>query len=179
MTVTELISTINNILNLGANVEENMNGQPVCTALLTCCNLALEDLYRNYVACCRKTVVEAKDGFVDTKELKLCKVISLTDSRGCSAHFRYVDGGLLTQSDGKYNLIYAKLPSRLNFDSEIELPSPRLSSRIFVYAVIAQYLTLTGDYTAAQAWQDKLDAAISVAFADKAAGKMPSRRWLL
>lgn len=179
MKVTEIISTVNNILNLGVDVEADLTQQEVCAKLLACCNFASEDLYRSYAVCARKTVVEAVDGYIPTKDLRLCRVCSLTDSCGQNVRFKYASDGLLVNVDGKYNLAYAKLPDELDFASEVTLPSPRITYRIFVYAVIAEYLRITGDYTAAGVWRDKLDGALSVATADKTTAKMPSRRWLL
>lgn len=179
MTVTEIISTVNNILNLGADVEASLSEQPVCATLLTCCNFTLEDMYRNYATCIRQTVVEAVDGFIPTNDVRLCRVFALTDSCGREARYKYTSGGLLVDVDGKYNLTYAKLPAELDFASEVTLPSPRITERMFVYGVIAEYLRMAGDYTAAGVWRDKLDAALSVATADKTTAKMPARRWLL
>lgn len=179
MTVTELITTVNSILNLGVNVEASLSEQPVCATLLACCNFVLEDLYRNHATHTRTTVVEAVDGFIPTKDIRLCRVFAVTDSCGRQTRYKYASGGLLVDVDGKYNLAYAKLPTELSFTSEVTLPSPRITDRIFVYGVIAEYLRITGDYTAASVWRDKFEAAVTVATADKTTAKMPARRWLL
>lgn len=178
MTVIEVIKAVNDILNLGLNTEESWDNQPPCAALLACCNFTLEELYRKYATGCRQTVVEAVNGFIPTTDIKLCRVFSLTDSCGRSVRFKYATEGLTVQSDGKFNLTYAKLPDNLDFTSGVSLPTPRITERIFIYGVIAEYLRVIGDYTASNVWRDKYDDALIVATADKTTAKMPTRRWL-
>lgn len=180
MNVIEVIKTADEILSLGINVEEtaDLSSDNRCVSLLSCCNFLLEELSREFASDCRTTVVQATDGFVDTRSLSLCRVISVVDSRGNTVPFKYAQGGIRVDFDGRYNLTYAHLPNKLDFTSEVALPTPRVTFRIFVYGVVAEYLRRLGDYVTCAVWQEKFDAALSVARRKSERLTMPSRRWL-
>lgn len=188
MTVSELIFKIDDVLNLDVisrldtsnqTIEQAMKQDNCCKNLLTCCNFVSDQLYSDYALDCRSTVVEAKDGLIDTSGLKICKALSLVDGSGASAPFNYSSNGLTVKRDGKYNLTYARLPNHLDFDSAIELPNSKITDRIFIYGVIAEYLRIIGDYNQSQSWSGKYVQALTVAFASKTTGCLPKRRWLL
>lgn len=188
MNVLEVIKTTDEILSLGicdefengidaADVEE-LSSNKRCVSLLSACNFVLEELYRDFATDCRSTVVEAVNGHIDTRNLSLCRVVSLLDSRGRVSAYTYAADGIDVEFDGKYNLTYARIPDKLHFDSDLVLPSPRITFRIFVYGVMSEYLRRLGDYNACAVWQEKYDAAIEIARRKTAMLKMPSRRWL-
>lgn len=145
--------------------------------LLNCANSVLDSLYRSYSRISRNTVIQVVNGFAETESLKLIKVNSLTDSCGNAVKFRYRDNGLLVDTDGRYNLSYVHAPAEITVDSQIILPSPRISERIFVYGVIAEYYTLTGDLTLAAVWNDKYLNALQV-LSLSVTSVMPVRGWL-
>lgn len=182
MTVANVIETVEEILNGGSVMCAEENGENVSPdekykSLVSCCNFVLEDLYRDYATDCRKTVVEVKNGIADVSGLNMCRVLSLADSSGNSASFTYNSQGLLAETDGRYNLTYARLPQTLTYVSEVVLPDPRITYRIFIYGVIAEYLKRRGDYQKSAVWNDKFVTALSAAYRT-CAGVMPVRRWL-
>ena len=146
--------------------------------LLNCCNFVLEELYRDYASSIRKTVVEAKDGFIDTSLLKLCKVISLVDGEGNDVQYRYVEGGLTVKKDGKFNLSYARLPIEVNIKDEVTLPSPRITERMLAYGILREYFSINGDTSTASLWDERYKDALRIADTKISSMRMPARRWL-
>lgn len=185
MNVVEVVETVDEILDLGIKTEiddalpkaQAMAKNGKCVSLLSCCNFVSEELYRDYAVTRCNTVVEAKDGFIDTADLKMCRALALADSLGNFAPFKYAENGLAVKRDGKYNLAYAKLPAELGMESEIVMPAPRITYRMFVYGVIAEFLQREGDYSKSEIWRTKLNAALSAASVNVCAS-MPVRRWL-
>lgn len=187
MTVSELILKIDAILNLGIadsldvssqTLAEAMKQDSRCKSLLECCNLVSDELFGDYAPSCRTTVVQAADGFIDTSLLSMSKALTIVDSVGRSVPFKYGQGGLLVERDGKYNLTYARLPERLTFDSVAQTPNSKITDRIFIYGVIAEYLRICGDYSQSASWAVKYKQALSVALSSKATARLPYRRWL-
>lgn len=146
--------------------------------LVNCANFVNEELYRDYATSLRKTVVYATDGFIPTAALKMCKVISLTDSQGVEVKFRYGDGGVYVSSDGRYNVCYARLPDILGWLSEVTLPSPRITERILVYGIVREYYAVLGDWANAKQWDDRFKDALQVACCKTSSMRLPIRGWL-
>ena len=146
--------------------------------LLNCFNFTLEELYRDYASSIRKTVVEVKDGFADTSDFKLCKVISLVDGEGNDVKYRYTEGGLAVDGDGKYNLSYARLPGDVGLDDDVTLPSPRITERVMSYGILREYFTINGDMATASVWEERYKDALRIVEVKTSSIKMPSRRWL-
>ena len=181
MKINEIIKMSSEILNLDLS-EENfgneMPEEPVIKILLNCCNFVYEELFRDYATSLRKTVVEVCDGFVDTSVYKMCRVISLVDAEGCDVKYRYADGGLYVEMDGKYNLCYARLPDVLGWGEEVRMPSPRITERMFVYGVVREYYAVTGDWALAKQWDARFKDALQVAGVKTSSMRLPVRRWL-
>ncbi|MCM1194862.1 MAG: hypothetical protein NC332_02890 [Firmicutes bacterium] len=182
MNVNEVIDICKKILDLDTDGDisstENFKEDDAAVRLLTCCNFVSEELYRDYGADCRKTVIEVKDGRADLNGLKLCRVINLADADGNPVHYRYAENALAVERDGKYNLSYAKLPKELGFGDDLTLPSPRITERIFIYGVLAEFLSQQEDRRKSASWRKKYVDALSVATAKFNPTRMPSRRWL-
>ena len=182
MKVSEIVKMCGEILNL--NLSDEYFDSSVAPdefsvkVLINACNFVLEELYRDYATSIRKTVVEVKDGFADTSIYKLCKVISLLDEEGNDVKFRYGDGGIFVDSDGKYNLCYARLPSVMGWNDEVALPSPRLTERILIYGVVREYLSIVGDWQTAKQWETRFKDALQVACCKTSTMRMPVGRWM-
>lgn len=188
MTVSELILKIDEILNLDLSSSLDVSSQTViqameqnscCKTLLACCNFVLDELYSEYALDCRNTVVNAVDGIIEVSNLNLRRVLSLTDSAGQNTPFKHSLDGLTLNRCGKYNLTYARKPPLLTFASAINIPDSKISERIFVYGVIAEYLRVIGDYSASSSWAGKYLQALQAAMSKTACAKLPCRRWLL
>ncbi|MCH5156337.1 MAG: hypothetical protein J1G02_00495 [Clostridiales bacterium] len=182
MKTNEIIKTSAEILNLGLPQEyfdsEVLPDDNVVKILLNSCNFVYEELYRDYATSLRKTVVEVIDGFADTASLHMCRVISLLDEQGCDVNYRYGDGGLYVQSDGKYNLCYARLPDVLGWGDQVHMPSPRITERTFVYGIVREFYAVTGDWELAKAWDTRFKDALQVAGVKTSSMRMPARGWL-
>lgn len=187
MTVSELILKIDEILNLDVasrldvsaqTIEQAMEQDACCKTLLTCCNFVSDELYSDCALDCRTTVVQAANGLIDTSGLKMSKAVLLVDSLGNNVPFRQTSSGLTVKSDGKYNLTYARLPCALSFASVIQLPNSKITDRIFIYGVIAEYLRITGDYLQSESYLGKFTRSLSAALASKTNARLPARRWL-
>ena len=181
MKVSEIVKTCGEILNLNFSDEyfecSDAPNEFSVKILVNGCNFVLEELYRDYATSIRKTVVEVKDGFADTSIYKLCKVISLLDSEGNDVKFRYSDGGLYVNTDGKYNMCYARLPSVVGWDDEVQLPSPRLTERVLIYGVVREYYAIIGDWQSAKQWDARYKDALQVACGKISTMRMPVGRW--
>lgn len=181
MKINEIIKMSSEILNLNLPTElfdEEMPDDNMVRILLNSCNFVYEELYRDYATSLRKTVVEVIDGFVDTSVYRMCRVISLVDAEGNDVTFRYGDGGLYVDADGKYNLCYARLPDVLGWGDEVCMPSPRITERMFVYGVVREYYAVTGDWTLAKQWDTRFKDALQVAGVKTSSMRMPVRGWL-
>ncbi|MCH5153049.1 MAG: hypothetical protein J1F68_03740 [Clostridiales bacterium] len=181
MTVNEIVKMSSEILNLGLSeecFEGDLPDNNVVKILLNSCNFVYEELFREYATSLRKTVVEIKDGFADTSLYRMCRVISLVDAEGNDVKFRYGDGGLYVDADGKYNLCYARLPDVLSWGDEVRMPSPRITERMFVYGVVREYYSVTGDWALAKQWDTRFKDALQVAGVKTSSMRMPVGRWL-
>ena len=183
MKVKELLKLCGEMANLDfpedSRLTAELNTQGSCARrLLTCCNNTVEELFRDYASALRKTVVEVVDGFADTGSFKLCKVISLVDGEGNDVKYRYTEGGIAVDKDGKYNLCYAKLPSELQIDDEVTLPSPRVTERIVAYGILRDYFTVVGDTVTAAQWDERYKDALRASDVKNSAMRMPVGRWL-
>lgn len=176
----KLCSEMGNIIFPEDNqLDTELKTQGSCASrLLNCCNNTVEELFRDYASALRKTVVEVVDGFADTSEYKLCRVISLVDGEGNEVKFRYTDGGIAVDTDGKYNLCYARLPNELGVNDEVVLPSPRITERIVAYGVLRDYFTTVGDTVTASQWEDRYKDALRVTDVKSSSMRMPVGRWL-
>lgn len=145
--------------------------------LVDCCNLVLDELYREYAASVCKTTVEPKDGFIDTSALPLGRVISLTDNYGCDVPFRYTQNGLITEQKGRLNLCYTRTSIGANWDDELPMPTPQISARILVYGVVAEFLQIAGDVNGYSLWRQRYQDALRVSCRSHCR-RLPLRRWL-
>ena len=183
MKVKELLKLCAEMGNLDfpedSQLTAELNTQGSCARqLLNCCNNTVEELFRDYASALRKTVVEVVDGFADTSDYKLCKVISLVDGEGNDVKYRYTEGGLAVDRDGKYNLCYAKLPSELNISDEVTLPSPRITERIAAYGILRDYFMIVGDTVTAAQWDERYKDALRIVEVKSSSMHMPVGRWL-
>ena len=183
MKVKELLKLCGEMGNLSFpaenEIESEMERQGSCVRqLLNCCNFTLEELYRDYACSVRRTVVEVVDGFADTSGYKLSKVISLVDGEGNDVKYRYTEGGISVNGDGKYNLCYARLPNDVNLEDEITLPSPRITERILAYGILREYFTVVGDGLTASQWDERYKDALRIADVKNSSMRMPVGRWL-
>ena len=183
MKVNELLKLCAEMGNLDFpteyDLDTQLNTQGSCARrLLNCCNDTIEELFRDYSSSIRKTVVEAVDGFADTSEYKLCKVISLVDGEGNDVKYRYTEGGLQVEKDGRYNLCYAKLPSELTVYDDVVLPSPRITERIVAYGILRDYFTMEGDFASAAQWDERYKDALRTVEVKCSSMRMPVGRWL-
>ena len=181
MKVNEIIKMSSEILNLDTqdvDFDGEMPDNNLIKILLNSCNFVYEELFRDYATSLRKTVVKATGGFVDTTLYRMCRVISLADAEGNEVSFRYGDGGLYVETDGKYNLCYARLPDVLAWGDEARMPSPRITERMLVYGVVREYYAVTGDWALAKAWDERFKDALQVAGVKTSSMRMPVRRWL-
>lgn len=183
MKVIDAVKICGEILNLSFS-QELLNDVPQAlkddgiNKLLRCCNVTLEELYRDKFGDCNSAVIKVSNSKADIASLGLCKVISLTDAKGNAVAFRYCKNGLFVHKDGAYVLHYAKLPAVLELNSEIELPSPRLSYRIFVYGVVKEYYFESGDLDLYGVWNEKYLDALKVASEKTGGLTLPVGRWL-
>lgn len=81
-------------------------------------------------------------------------------------------------ANAKYNCVGANSPVPLTFESEVAMPNSKITARIFIYGVIAEYFRIAGDYSQSVSWAGKYADALSVAFASRTTARLPSRRWL-
>ena len=185
MKVSQIVKICGEMINLGLpdelfdeGVSGSVAGQnPDVKVLINCCNFVLEELYRDYATSLRKTVAQAVEGFVDTSQYKLCKVISLVDAEGNDVKFRYGDGGLYVDKDGKYNLCYARLPNAVEWEDEIVMPSPRVTERMLIYGVIREYFASQGDWSSAKQWDVRFKDALMVSQVKVSSMRLPVGRW--
>ena len=183
MKVKELLKLCGEMANLPFPAENELNGEmeqqgSVTRQLLDCCNCTLEELYRDYASSLRKTVVEVVDGFADTSGFRMCKVISLVDGEGNDVKYRYTEGGLSVDEDGKYNLCYARLPSVVGPEDEVALPSPRITERVLCYGILYDYFARVGDAFTASQWEQRYKDALRIAEVKSSEMRLPVGRWL-
>lgn len=180
MKLSQLIKICDDMLGLGsAAVYFDMPDTPDSkniNKLLSCFGNVFDEIYRDYATSLRKTVVEATDGFVDVKDYKLCKVISLTDSEGNDVPFRYSDGALFVRQDGKYNMCYSRMPDCARWQEEVPLP-PNVGVRAVVYGVLREYCASIGDWSNAEQWDERYKNAVKSANCKLSAMRMPARGW--
>ena len=181
MRINEIVKMSSEVLNLGLPEEyfesDQLPDSPIVRILLNSCNFVYEELFRDYATSLRKTVVYVTNGFADTSMYRMCKVISLVDAEGNDVKYRYSDGGLYVETDGGYNLCYARLPDVLSWGEEVHMPSPRITERMFVYGVVREYYAVTGDWALAKAWDTRFKDALQVAGVKTSSLHMPVRRW--
>lgn len=182
MTVTKIIQTIDEMLGLGIFQQAKYDEQAVqsdvrSVRLLDCCNSVLEQLYAEHMADPTRTVVEVVDG-VAPLDPQTYRVLKIKDSNGCDVDFHYTSSGIAVETDGRYNVTYAKLPHKMSYEDEVVLPDPRITYRLFVYGVIAEYFRRVGDYASGDNWQQKFDDAITVTVELRKNCRMRARRWL-
>ena len=183
MKVKELLKLCGEMANLDFPEDSEIDSEKetqgsLLRQLLNCCNFTLEELYRDYASSIRKTVVEVVDGFADTSAYKLCKVISLVDGEGNDVKYRYTEGGLSVEEDGKYNLCYARLPNDVDLEDEITLPTPRITERVLAYGILREYFTISGDRLTASQWEERYKDALRIADVKSSSMHMPVGRWL-
>ena len=175
MKLKEIIKICTEMLNL--DTVDLAEDDARTKILVNCANFVYEELYRDYATSLRKTVVEVVDNFADTSIYKLCKVISLTDGEGNQVHFRYSDGGICVDHDGKYNMCYARLPEIIGLDDEVVMPL-RITERIFAYGIAREYHAVLGDFALAKMWDDRFKDALKVASTKTSSMRLPVRGWL-
>ena len=182
MKLYEIIKICNEALNLDIPSEYFEERQEESDwrikTLVNCCNFVCEELYRDYATSIRKTVVEVTNGFADTSDYKMCRVLTLTDGEGNDVKFRYTDNGISVEKDGKYNMRYARLPERLGWNDVVTMPSPRITERIFVYGVAREFYLAIGDVELAKQWDERFKDALAVACSKTSPMRMPVRGWL-
>ena len=145
--------------------------------LLAVANLVLQDLYCNCATAVEKAVVTSKNGLISTQNLNLCNVVRLTDAQGNDMPYRYTERGLFVDYDGTFNLLYAKMPQEVDWNDEFNLPSPRMTPRLFAYGMLGEYFHSIGDTVQAERYLTKYNDALRIATRKITSIKMPARRW--
>ena len=181
MKLNEIIKMCSEMLNLDlpdVNSGSDLPDIHIVKILQSCANFVYEELYRDYATSLRKTVVDVVDGFADTSVYRMCKVIALTDGEGNDVKFRYSDGGIYVEADGRYNMCYARLPDVIGLNDEVVMPSPRITERIFIYGIIREYYAALGDWVNAKQWDERYKDALAVACGKTSSMRLPVRGWL-
>lgn len=183
MKVSQIAKICNELANLGLPAdcyqEENQDYSTDNCAklLLTVANLVLDELYSNWATAIDKAIVTSEGGLIDTQQISLNKVVSLTDSQGQTVPFRYTERGLFVDYDGTFNLTYTKLPTHVGWNEEFVSPSPRITPRIFAYGMLGEYFHSLGDVEPAERYLAKYYDALRAVTRKISTVKMPARRW--
>lgn len=183
MTVGEIVNLCNEMCNFGLPrpchlyiLKDDSEKNETTHRLTVCCNSILEDLYCNYFQSIATCNVSAKNGFIDTSKIRLNKVLNLTDRRGSNIKFRYTANGLFVE-DGDYVLTYAQRPPVVDWNTEVVLPSPRLTERVMVYGMLAEYFLALEDLELAAAWETRYQNALRAATVKNSHMTMPVGKW--
>lgn len=183
MKLYKIAKIVNDIIGLKlpetyfSDNDTTASSNSVVAKIITCCNFVLEELYSDYATAISKTTVTVTNGVANTTALNLNRVISLVSADGFDAKYRYTENGLEVERDGTYNLTYAKLPQTMSWQSNVPLPSPRITERIYAYGVIAEYYSVVGDYDNARLWKNKFTTALQAASVKTSNLTMPVWRW--
>lgn len=145
--------------------------------LLAVANLVLQDLYCNWSTAVEKAIVTSENGLINTQNLNMCNVVRLTDGQGNDLPYRYTERGLFVDYDGTFNLLYAKMPQDIAWNDEFNLPSPRMTPRLFAYGMLGEYFHSIGDTIQAERYLSKYNEALRIATRKITSIKMPARRW--
>lgn len=183
MKVSQFICMCGNLGNLELPQRyQNDNGREALQdervqKLLLCCNCILEETYCTNATDVQKATVVATDGRIDLSQLRLCRVLRLTDVGGQNVNYRFSVNSLFVDENGTYLLTYAKLPETLSWDSEIPLPS-QITYLTFAYGVLSAYFLTIGDVETYRQWAVRYGDAMRNARAKSSSMSMPAGRWL-
>ena len=183
MKVKELVKLCNDICRLGIP-QEFFDGENVsekngdAELIVQSCNNVLDELYCDYAIKEQKAEVLCVDGAIDVSKLSFNRVLSLKDGNGRKTPYRYAQGKLLVEKDGKYVLRYAETAQKYSLNDELVMPSPRITPRIFSYGVLREYYRIVGDYYNADVWDGLFYDALKVALVKTPYAAMPPvGRW--
>lgn len=191
MKVSQIIYTAKKLLNLSIadsifdNSDKNTtdyeiaSSQPLKT-LLDCVNYVLDDIACDYAPNVQKSVVVAVDGFINLSQqnIPLLEVLKLSDASGRAVRFRYTANGLLTDRDGRFNLMYTARYPVAGFYDEVAVANAKIDIRIVAYGVAAEYCLLTGDYENMVIWDGRYKNCLASAHNTKYEKTVKERRWL-
>ena len=183
MRVSQIVSLCNQLCNLELPVNcdssftiSTAHENATLRKLIVCCNTVLEDLYCNYFTVIATCEVTATGGVIDTSKLDFCRVLKLTDKNGNNVRYRYTENGLFAE-DGDYLLTYAKRPAAVDWFTEVVLPSSRISERVVVYGMLAEYFLAVEDLELALAWETRYQNALHAASIKNSSMTLPVGKW--
>ncbi len=140
-------------------------------------NNVVEEIYCNFATDVNTAVVTATKNHIDTQSLNLCRVLKLTDGFGNKRHFRYTERGLFVEKDGIYNVTYAKMPPKVEWQGQFELPLPAITPSIVSAGVLADYFFAIGDVVLAEKWRQKYVEGITRCIPKRPLLNLPARGW--
>lgn len=183
MKVKEMVKLCNDICRLGIPQEffddENYPEKNRDAELIVqSCNNVLDELYCDYAIKEQRAEVICADGAIDVSALAFNRVLYLKDENGRKTPYRYAQGKLLVEKDGKYTLSYAETAQKRSLCDELVMPSPRITERIFFYGVMREYYRIVGDYYNADVWDGLFYDALRAALTKHPHVSMPpAGRW--
>ncbi len=190
MTVREILSVVNGLLNLGidqqlflaqadSSLRSIVANDGTIPKLLQCLNCVIDELACDYAPNTVLTHVVSKDGKVNYSDIDkpLLEVVSLTDSFGSNVRFRYTVDGLMTECSGRLELVYSTPYDKVDFWSEVNLSNHKLTQRTLAYAVCAEYCLTMGDYQGVALWDERYRNNLALASVKRSEMRMRERRW--
>lgn len=125
--------------------------------LVNCVNLTISNISSNYLKLYDIVEIENRGGIVNFSKIsnkQIYDIVSVRNSHNKPISFNITPDGVNTQT-GKVIIKFTYFPDDVNFNDNITCFPLKLTERVVVYGVLAEYLYAKGVFDEALAWENR------------------------
>ena len=164
----------------GEHVADKAVEEAETTKLLTAYGMALERTAGEYEPLTAADVFSNAETvrFADFKERPM-EIISVKDEMGDDVEFSIkIDGIAFNKPLPSVCVRYRYLPGSRDVESECDYGyGYKITPKVLAYGTAAEYLSIVGAHTAAEAWLGKYERGVRACLHPKGVLVLPKRRW--
>lgn len=157
----------------GISAEADESVKEALESLLTCANLAYEEVCTEYFPL--KEQVLVKDGYCDLSKLdfQICGVLSCEDSFSKTVAYRILDNTIQFDTNNPVVLTLCKIPKKFGFGEQIDTLLP---VRVLAYGTVREFHFMRGESDEALLYDNRFKGSLEN-FIRKKIAPLQARRW--
>lgn len=185
MKVNDIIKDVANLLQLSDVLDfdfetdtlsnESELTQRDINLIVKCLNQVLTRIATEHFEFLKKESITINNGSFNLSNLteQFYKIKSVNKNK----KFKVVDGKLIVDEDGTYEVVYSYIPEEFEIGDEFDF-CENLSKFAICYGICSEYCLILGDFAQSETWESKFENSLDSAKSDLRIPKIRPRRWI-